>query len=176
MPDREHVVALVRSAQSGDERAFTALVVAFQDVAVAYATSLVGDFHLGEDATQEAFVDAYRALPSLREPAAFPSWFRRIVFKHCDRITRRKEHRVAPVAAALECASTDPSALDTLEQRETRDILYTAVATLSDAEQRAVLLFYMGDQSLAAIADFLGITTNTVKTRLYSARRRLGHT
>ena len=42
---------------------------------------------------------------SLREPAAFPSWFRRIVFKHCDRITRRKEHELAPLAVALEVAS-----------------------------------------------------------------------
>ena len=173
MPDREHVVALVRAAQTGDERAFTALVAAFQDVAVAYATSLVRDYHLAEDATQEAFVDAYRALGSLREPAAFPSWFRRIVFKHCDRITRRKKNELAPLAVALEVASTGPSALDALEQRETRDALHAAIATLSDAEQRAVLLFYMGDQSLAAIADFLGVTANAVKTRLYSARRRL---
>src|SRR5204863_2234159 len=91
MHDREHLVALVRAAQAGDERAFAALVGAFQDVAVAYATSLIRDYHSAEDATQEAFVDAYRALPSLREPAAFPSWFRRVVYKHCDRITRRKE-------------------------------------------------------------------------------------
>jgi len=173
MPDREHIVALVRAAQTGDERAFAALVAAFQDVAVAYATSLVRDYHLAEDATQEAFVDAYRALASLREPAAFPSWFRRIVFKHCDRITRRKEHALAPLAVALEVASTGPSALDTLEVRETQHALSTAIATLSDAEQRAVLLFYMGDQSLASIADFLGVTANAVKTRLYSARRRL---
>ena len=173
MHDREHVVALVHAAQTGDERAFAALVAAFQDVAVAYATSLVRDYHLAEDATQEAFVDAYRALASLREPAAFPSWFRRIVFKHCDRITRRKEHELAPLAAALEVASHQPSALDTLEVHETQRTLSKAIATLSDAEQRAVLLFYMGDQSLAAIADFLGVTPNAVKTRLYSARRRL---
>jgi RNA polymerase sigma factor (sigma-70 family) len=173
MHDREHVVAIVRAAQSGDERAFAALVAAFQDVAVAYATSLVRDYHLAEDATQEAFVDAYRALASLREPAAFPTWLRRIVFKHCDRITRRKEHTLTPLTVALEIASNSPSALDALERRETTHALHTAIAALSDAEQRAVLLFYMGDQSLAAIADFLGVTPNAVKTRLYSARRRL---
>jgi RNA polymerase sigma factor (sigma-70 family) len=173
MHDREQVAALVRAAQTGDERAFAAIVAAFQDVAVAYATSVVRDYHLAEDATQEAFVDAYRALGSLREPAAFPSWFRRIVFKHCNRITRRKDHGLAPLVAALEVASPDPSALDALEQRETRHALRAAIATLTDAEQRAVLLFYMGDQSLASIADFLGVTANAVKTRLYSARRRL---
>src|SRR5437763_15973991 len=77
MRDREHVAALVRAAQAGDERAFAALVTTFQDVAVAYAASLLRDMHLAEDATQEAFVDAYRAIGSLREPAAFPRWLRR---------------------------------------------------------------------------------------------------
>ena len=173
MHGREHVIALVHAAQTGDDRAFAALVAAFQDVAVAYATSLTGDYHLAEDATQEAFVDAYLALASLREPAAFPSWFRRIVFKHCDRITRRKQHRLASLAAALEVQSPEPSPHDALELHETRRELRAAIGTLSDAEQRAVLLFYMGDQSLAATAEFLGVTPNTVKTRLYSARRRL---
>ena len=146
MPLREQVVTLVGAAQTGDERAFAALVAAFQDVAVAYATSLIGDYHLAEDATQEAFVEAYRGLASLREPAAFPSWLRRIVFKHCDRITRRKDHKLAPLTAALELAAAGPSALDSLEQRETKNALHTAIGTLTDAEQRAVLLFYMGDQ------------------------------
>ena len=53
-----------------------------------YAYSLLRDAHLAEDAAQEAFVDAYRHLDDLRTPAAFPGWFRRVVFKHCDRITR----------------------------------------------------------------------------------------
>jgi len=173
MHGREHVIALVQAAQTGDERAFAALVAGFQDVAVAYAASLTGDHHLAEDATQEAFVEAYRSLASLREPGAFPGWFRRIVFKHCDRITRRKQHGVASLAAALDVQSLELSPHDALEHRETRRELHAAIATLSDAEQRAVLLFYMGDQSLAAIAEFLGVTPNTVKTRLYSARRRL---
>src|SRR5689334_8334189 len=142
MHGREHVIALVHAAQTGDERAFAALVAAFQDVAVAYATSLTGDYHLGEDATQEAFVDAYLALASLREPAAFPSWFRRIVFKHCDRITRRKQHGLTSLAAALDIQSPEPSPHEVLEHRETRHELRSAIATLSVAEQRAVLLFY----------------------------------
>ncbi|NIR02616.1 MAG: RNA polymerase subunit sigma-24, partial [Gemmatimonadales bacterium] len=62
----------------------------FQDMAVGYAYSILGDFHLAEDAAQEAFVQAYLDLRKLRVPQAFPSWLRRIVFKQCDRFTRRK--------------------------------------------------------------------------------------
>ena len=49
------------------------------------AVRLLGDFHLAEDAAQEAFVGAYQDLPKLREPAAFASWFRRLVAARCSR-------------------------------------------------------------------------------------------
>src|SRR6185369_14316622 len=55
-------------------------------------TSIVRDYHLAEDAAQEAFVEAYRSLPELREPAAFGAWFRAVIYKYCDRMTRRKRH------------------------------------------------------------------------------------
>ena len=173
MPAREPLVATVRAAQRGDERAFAALVATFQDIAVAYAASILDDHHLAEDAAQEAFLDAYRALPSLREPAAFPGWFRRIVFKHCDRITRRKTAEVTSLDAGEDMRSPQPSPHDVLERRELRRALSHIVSSLADAEREVVFLYYMGDHSQAAIAKFLGVTANTVKTRLYAARQAL---
>jgi len=78
---------LVRQAQAGDLDAFSSLVRRYQNIAVGYAYSILQDFHLAEDATQEAFIEACRIIGQHRTPAAFASWFRRIVFKHCDRIT-----------------------------------------------------------------------------------------
>ena len=72
---------LIRRAQRGDLNAFDVIIQRFRDMAVAYAYSILGDFHLAEDAAQEAFVQAYQDLKQLRKPQAFPSWFRRIVFK-----------------------------------------------------------------------------------------------
>jgi DNA-directed RNA polymerase specialized sigma24 family protein len=69
---------LVIRAQSGDRMAFGSLVRQFQDMAVGYAYSILGDFALAEDTAQEAFVQAYLDLHTLREPHAFPSWFRRM--------------------------------------------------------------------------------------------------
>ena len=76
----EESATLVERSRSGDLDAFEALVRRFQDMACGYAYSILGDFHLAEDAAQEAFVDAYRNLGQLREPRAFPGWFRRVVF------------------------------------------------------------------------------------------------
>jgi RNA polymerase sigma factor (sigma-70 family) len=165
--------SLVAAAQAGDELAFRGLVRCYQDLAVAYATSILGDFHLAEDAAQEAFVDVYRQLAALREPAAFPAWFRTIVFKQCDRLTRRKQLPTSGLDAALAVASPNPSPHDVVEAAETRATLDAAIATLSGSEQEAVLLYYMGDRSHSEIATFLGVTSNAVKTRLYAARQRL---
>jgi RNA polymerase sigma factor (sigma-70 family) len=171
--DRDRVSGLVSSAQVGDERAFAELVRLHQDRVVAYATAILGDYHLAQDAAQEAFVDAFRELRSLRESAAFGSWLRTIVFKHCDRLTRRKRLPISGLESALDVASPGPSPHEALETRETREALRNAIAMLSDAQQQAVLLFYMGDCSITEIAAFLGVTSNAVKTRLYSARQHL---
>ncbi len=73
----EELETLVTQAQKGDMHAYCTLVGLFQDMAYGYSFSLLGDFHLAQDAAQEAFVEAYRNLPQLREPAAFAGWFRR---------------------------------------------------------------------------------------------------
>lgn len=173
LPDKEKITALVGAAQSGDDFAFAALVRSFQDIAVAYAVSILRDYHLAEDAAQEAFVEVYKELSSLREPAAFAAWFRTIIFKHCDRLTRRKRHPVADLDAALDVASTMPSPQENLELRETKTSVWKAIAVLPETERTVILLYYMGEHSHSVISEFLNITTNAVKTRLYAARKHL---
>src|ERR671922_1768892 len=93
----EPVQSIVLKALDGDADDYGVLVRRFQDMAVGYGYSIMRDFHLAEDAAQEAFFEAYRCLSNLREPAAFPGWFRRIVFKHCDRLLRQKSITTVPL-------------------------------------------------------------------------------
>lgn len=115
--DQEKLTALVRTAQMGDHLAFGELVRAYQDMAVAYATAILRDSLWAEDVAQEAFVEAYRELVNLREPAAFAAWFRTIIFKHCDRVTRRKRHPLTALDDALDVATPEPSPHEALEAR-----------------------------------------------------------
>ncbi len=98
---RELVVRAANAAVR-DERidAFGELVERFRDMACGYAYSVLGDFHLAEDAAQDAFVVAYRNLQQLRYPEAFPGWFRRIVSSACGQISRRKGVPVVKIEAA----------------------------------------------------------------------------
>jgi len=77
LSETERTRLLVLAAQGGDDVSFAELVRRYQDIAVAYATSILGDYHLAEDVAQDAFVDAYRALPTLRDVGAFAAWFAR---------------------------------------------------------------------------------------------------
>ncbi len=163
----------VEKAQAGDVEAFGAVVGRFQDMAVGYAYSVLGDFHLAEDAAQDAFVQAYLNLSTLREVRAFPSWFRRIVFKQCDRITRRKRVATVPLESGVEPADPRRGPHEAVEQRETQREVLSAVNTLPEKERTAATLFYIDGYSMGEVGDFLGVPVTTVKNRLHSARARL---
>src|SRR5215831_2809152 len=107
---------LVHSVRNGDADAYTIIVRRFQDMAVGYGYSILRDFQLAEDAAQEAFIEAYRDLPKLREPAAFPGWFRRIVFKHCDRLIRGKTHSLVSLDDAKGVSAGELNQQQALEQ------------------------------------------------------------
>lgn len=169
----QQLQSLITQAQNGDLDAFGSIVTQFQDLAVGYAYSVLGDFHLAEDAAQEAFIGAFRDLKMLREPDAFPSWLRRLVFKYCNRLTRGVRLETAPLDAAIDTVADgkNPEAL-TLEQ-ETKDQVLAAINALPENERVAVTLFYLNGYSQKEIAHFLEVPVSTVDGRLQTARKRL---
>jgi len=167
------LTSLVQAAQDGDLDAFGQVVRRFQDLAYAVAYTIVGDEHLAQDAAQEAFIEAYLCLPSLREPAAFPSWFRRIVVKRGDRLVRGKSLAVVPIEAAGALASDTPDPASLAEARELQGRVQAAVAELPEQDRQVVLLFYMAGYSQPEIAALLELPLTTIKKRLFDARRRL---
>lgn len=168
----EELRQLVIRARAGDAEAFGAMVRRFQDMAVGYSYSLLRDLNLAEDAAQEAFLEAYLCLSQLREPAAFPGWFRRIVFKQCDRLTRGKALEVGSLEAASEEASQS-SQVEMLEQGEIKIQVWKAIDVLPEGERTVVTLFYLGGYSHKEVSAFLDLPVTTIKKRLFSARGRL---
>ena len=160
-------------AQSGDRAAYGEIVRRFQDMAVGYAYAILGDFHLAEDAAQEAFIEAYPGLERLYSPFAFPAWLRRIIFKHCDRLTRGRRYQTVPMETTLELASAGPDPSEVLEAREMKDRVHESIQGLPEHERQVVILFYIADHSQDEIAVFLGVPVTTVKKRLHDARKRL---
>jgi RNA polymerase sigma factor (sigma-70 family) len=165
--------ARVRRAQEGDQRALDSLVRSFQSMAIGYATSLLGDAHHAEDVAQEAFVEVFRRLASLKVPEAFPSLLQALIRKHCDRLTRRRSLATTSLehASATAISSKDP--MHQVQLAAKREMIQQAVRELPEPEREVVLLFYVGGQSQLEIADTLGLPVSTVKSRLHEARVRL---
>ena len=168
----ERFAQLIINAQKGDRTAFSDLVCRFQDMAVGYAYTMLEDWYLAEDAAQEAFIEAHRTLSQLREPYAFPNWLRRIIFKQCDRLTRRKQ----VITVALTAASTVVTAehpVQHMEEAEMRTQIFAAIQSLPAEERTVLTLFYLSSYSHKEIASFLNMPLTTINNRLRSARKRL---
>ena len=95
LADVEDIQSLVRKARAHDadmvqrHEAFGEIVKRFQDMACGCAYSVLGDFHLAENAAQEAFIEGYRSIDKLKEPKAFAGWFRRLCMWQHTTATRR---------------------------------------------------------------------------------------
>ncbi len=169
----DELASLVTRARAGDAIAYGQLVGRFQDMAYGYAYAILGDWSLAQDAAQEAFIEAYRSLPSLRQPYAFPGWLKRIVFKQCDRLTRNRRIVSAPIEAAIEVPTRTPGPAETVETRESRETVLRAVQDLPAHERQVTALYYIDGYSQREIAAFLEVPASTVKSRLYASRQRL---
>ena len=174
-PDMEVLQSLVVAAQNGDLDAFGLIVQRFQGMAYTSAYAMLEDAQLAEDVAQEAFIEAYLNLPKLREPAAFPGWFRRIVFKQGDRVLRGKHLTTIPLepATSFDIALENLNPIHLVENSEMQSFVRGAIEALPEHERIVTLLFYVDGYTLKDIGAFLEIPVTTVKKRLYDARKRL---
>jgi F-type H+-transporting ATPase subunit beta len=173
MTSMEDLATLVRAAQAGDQDAFGRIVRRFQDMAFAFGYAVLRDAGRAQDVAQDAFIEAYATLRNLREPAAFPGWFRRVLVKHADRHVRRNRVRPIPIddLLAIPSAASDPSEVAALSQVHTA--VLEAVAALPPRERLVTTLFHLDGHSHREIERFLELPVSTIKKTLFTARRRL---
>jgi RNA polymerase sigma factor (sigma-70 family) len=160
-------------ARTGGLQDFADLVHQFQDMTVAYAYAYLRDFHLAEDASQEAWLRAWVELPRLRQPAAFAGWLRQVTLACCSRLVRGHRLSCVPLDLAQDIAGAGPAADARLIDDERDRCVRAAVDQLPEHQRDVVLLYYMSQCTQAEVATFLGVAETTVKKRLYDARQRL---
>ena len=160
-------------AKAGDRQAFTEVVRHYDHRLRALAYRLLGDRAAMDDALQEAYVKAFRALPAFREDAGLGTWLYQITYRACVDLQRRESrHRThttpgAPPAAAPG-STADPAATAT-----SRTDLQRALAGLRVDQRAAVLLVDAEGLDHAAAAAVLGVAPGTIASRLSRARATL---
>ncbi|MEM7034243.1 MAG: sigma-70 family RNA polymerase sigma factor [Chloroflexota bacterium] len=171
--DNQPIADLINQVRLGEQGAYETVVHRFQDMAVGYAYAKLGDLFLAEDVAQEAFVQAYFDLPELRDPAAFPGWFRRIVFTQVSRLIRNKQLETIPFDTTRDIAENGQTPVEITERVEMKQTVSAAIATLPDHQREVVTLFYISQYSQKEISQFLDVPVATIKTRLHAARHHL---
>jgi RNA polymerase sigma-70 factor (ECF subfamily) len=166
---RERV--LVVEAQAGSEGAFAALVRLHQRHGYAVARAIVLTHEDAEDAVQEGFLHAYRALDRFDPSLAFGAWLSRIVANAALDLVRRRKVRLAEQL-------TDGMAMplptrDAAEAAELRRRLGEGLAQLTDRQRTVVVLHDVEGFKHAEIGDLLGIPEGTARSDLHHARAAL---
>ena len=162
---------LLARCRRGDEDAVETLVSRFRNYAYDLAKAIVEDDHLAEDAVQEAFMAAISRLQDLRDPDAFPGWFRQVVRTQANRVARRR--RESTGVDTTERSSGDLSPASHLEKRELRELVRQALAALPEKSRETAALFYLEERHHLEVAELLRVPPGTVKRRLHDARQRL---
>lgn len=166
---------LVEQARAGDDRAFASLVTAHQEIAFRTAYVITGSAADAEEATQEAFVKAHRALGRFRAGSPFRPWLLQIVANEARNRRRSVGRRTALALRAA--AEPSPDAVRLPEEEllagERRAALLAAVNELPAPERITVACrFFLGLSELETAA-VLDVPTGTVKSRLSRALQRL---
>ncbi len=173
-------VQLIHKILSGESTAFNTLFQKYQKSIHAIAWQKVGDYHVAEEITQDVFLQAYEKLSTLKDPNKFSRWIYIIAKRRCANWLQREKNTMQSLEAT-DTAILDKSAYVNYiaEQREKaatehrREVVNMLLEKLPERERKVITLYYLGEMTSEAISKFLGVSVNTIKSRLRRARQRL---
>ena len=184
--EREDDVKLIHKILSGDDAAFGILVEKYQKSVHALVWQKIGDYHYAEDIMQDAFLQAYKKLSTLKNPNQFAGWLYVIANRLCiDWMRKQKWMREQKfVMQSLEDTPVEEIEKSSYthhvsEQSETEStqhchaLVKKLLEKLPESERSVVRLYYLDEMTTKEIGKFLGVSVNTIASRLHRARKRL---
>ncbi len=167
-------VLVVLAAMAGDLEAFDELVLRYRPAVLALAYQVSGSWDDAEDATQETFLIALKALPTLRDPHKFGAWLyaiaRHQAMKH---LNHKQRWEFDELLLERWEAQVEEDIFERMEKRERYEQLHKALQDLPEMYRLVIWLHYFEDMPLKRIASFLGVPLTTVKWRMHEAKRLL---
>ena len=173
-------VELIHSILLGDDHAFSILIKKYQKSVHALAWRKIGDFHIAEEITQDTFLQAHKKLASLKNPSQFAGWLYVITDRLCRSWLRQRQLKMQSLETTSEETLEEIDYSNYVrEQREDtavehrRQIVQGLMEKLPESERTVMVLYYLGEMTCEEISKFLGVSSNTVRSRLHRARERL---
>ena len=171
---------LVHRCLAGDDSAFTTLVKKYQKRVHALAWRKVGDFHIAEELAQDTFLKAYQKLGTLKNPNQFAGWLYVITNRLCIAWHRKQKSPMESLEttsgeeiAEMSYRHYEDETREKAAVEDRRERVNALLEKLPESERTVVTLHYLGEMTSKAIGEFLGVSPNTVRSRLQRARNRL---
>ncbi len=177
---RNDDVALIQRILAGDESAFENLIRKYQKQVHAFAFRKVDDFQTAEDITQETFLRVYQKLATLNDPAKFSGWLYAIV-NHLCIAWHRKNRLQTESLQDIHISEIETDAYSryvAVEHAKTtaeaqRALVKKLLTKLKESDREVITLHYFEEMTSSEIGMYLGVSENTIKSRLHRARQRL---
>lgn len=171
---------LIQQILDGKEEAFSTLIKKYQKRVHALAWRKLGDYHVAEDITQDTFIQVYQNLSTLKNHNQFDGWLYVIVNRLCiNWINKRRVTMQSIEDTPIEDLEESYYKNYELEQRKVEtikhysEIVKELLEKLPESERTVMSLYYLGEMTAREISKFLGVSVNTIKSRLRRARNRL---
>lgn len=177
---RNDDVTLIQRILSGDENAFASLVRKYQQQVHAFARRKIGDFQIAEDITQETFLQVYQKLETLDDPTLFSQWLYAIANRLCIAWFRKNRLQTEPLEeVCILGIEREPysryvaSEHAKIAAEAQRDLVEKLLAKLKESDRKVITLHYFEEMTSSEIGEFLGVSENTIKSRIRRARQQL---
>ena len=169
------LLAVIRAARDGDERAFEEIMLASERRVALLAWRILGDAEEVKEATQETFLRVFRHLRRFDEQLDFFGWLFRIAVNVCRDIEKRRRRRwiFAPADEGMSVASNARTAHDVMEAQDDAALLTRAIDALPAKERLAVILREVQELPTDEVAAILGSSPATVRVQVSKARAKL---
>ncbi len=169
----ESDISIIERILAGDKAGYRDLANRHKDYAFTVAYKIVGTREDAEEVAQDAFIQAFQALPQFNKESKFTTWFYRIVFNTALMFKRKNRIQTDDIEASQSAQAASADTSDGMKSAEQKRYIQMALNHLSPDDVTMITLFYLKEQSLEEIAQIVGISADTAKVKLCRARKRL---
>ncbi len=167
---------LIDAINKGDTKAYTQLVNRYKDLVYTLAIRMVRNREEAEEVAQDTFIKVFKSLDKFKGDSKFSTWIYKVTYNTClDRIKKNKKHlNDVPIDEfTFNKLETIDNALDNLIKEEKNRLIKNCINKLPEDSSALLTLFYFEDLSLEEISKIINIEANTVKVKLFRARKKL---
>lgn len=166
---------LIRSIRKGNTHAFSELVNRYKDLVYTLALRMLGNREEAEEVSQDTFIKVFHSLERFKGDSKISTWIYRIAYNAClDRIRLRKSRTFLDVGEMEDFVFTEmDTALDKMVREERGRLVGQCLAKLPSEDAGLLTLFYFEEKSLLEIENILNVPVNSLKVRLFRARKKL---